>query len=217
MHAREEGTRARTSSFLSHRARYSPSWIAPPLSILEPKNISCPCHRVGIESWRATRASNAREYIKNGKNSKRFSVLNWKVLKKNLLSMFHLCNLGANQCSFEQRTNRSWKTRERGKAMAAQGEKGNNLLWRGSQTPVSNVCEAAPRSLFWVPRRTQRITGSAFRISFQPDWLIDKGIFNRPITPHSQILVHRWGPRTRILVLFRRRTYPEFSFVSSAG
>ena len=181
MRAREEGTRARRTSFLSHRARYPPSWIAPPFSILAPKNISCPCHGLGVESGWATRASNTREY------------------------------------SFEQRTYRSWKTRERGKAMAAQREKGNSLRWSGNQTPVSNVCKVAPRSLFWASRRTQRITGSAFRISFQPDWLIDNAIFNRPIMARTQILVLRWRPKTRILVLFRRRTYPEFSFVSSAG
>ena len=30
--------------------------------------------------------------------------------------------------------------------------------------------------------------------------------YNRPIIAHAQILVHRWGPRTRILVLFLRQT-----------
>ena len=35
--------------------------------------------------------------------------------------------------------------------MSAQGEKGNSLRRRGNQTPVSNVCEAAPRSLFCPP------------------------------------------------------------------
>ena len=43
------------------------------------------------------------------------------------------------------------------------------LRRRRNLTPVSNVCEAAPISVFWTPRRTQRITGSAFRISFQLD------------------------------------------------
>ena len=57
-------------------------------------------------------------------------------------------------------------------------------------TLVGNVCEAAPRSLFWVP---QRIPGSVFRISFHPDWQIDNGIFNRPIIARTQILVHRWS------------------------
>ena len=33
----------------------------------------------------------------------------------------------------------------------------------------------------------------------------------------TQILLHRWGPRTKISALFRRRTEPEFSFVCGAG
>ena len=47
------------------------------------------------------------------------------------------------------------------------------------------------------PLRTQQINGSSLRISFQSDWQIDSGFFNRPITMRIQILVHRWGPRTR--------------------
>ena len=130
MRAREEGIRARRTSFLSHRARYPPSWIAPPFSILALKNISCPCHGVGVESRWATRASNTREY------------------------------------SFEQRTYRSWKTRERGKAMAAQREKGNSLRWRGNQTPVSNVCETFPRSLFWPPDELNELPEVRFEFPF---------------------------------------------------
>ena len=42
---------------------------------------------------------------------------------------------------------------------------------------------------------------------FHADWQIDNDFFNRPITAHTQILVHRWGPRTRILVLFCRWTF----------
>ena len=43
------------------------------------------------------------------------------------------------------------------------------------------------------PQRTQRITGSAFRVSFHLDWQIDNGIFNRPILTSTQILVHKDG------------------------
>ena len=77
---------------------------------------------------------------------------------------------------------------------------------RRNLTLVSGVCEAAPISL--MCQRTQRITGSAFPISFYPDWQINNDIFNRPVLKmaRTQILVHRWGPRTRILALFRRRT-----------
>ena len=86
---------------------------------------------------------------------------------------------------------------------------------RRNLTSVTGVCEAAPISLMW--QRTQRITGSAFRISFYPDWQINNYIFNRPVMARSQIQVHRWGPRTRILALFRRRTLPEFSIVCDVG
>ena len=33
----------------------------------------------------------------------------------------------------------------------------------------------------------------------------------------TQILVHRWGPKTKISALFRSQTEPEFSFVCGAG
>ena len=52
------------------------------------------------------------------------------------------------------------------------------------------------------PQRTQQITGSAFQIYFHPDWQIGNVFFDRPIMASNQILVHRWGPRIRILVLF---------------
>ena len=58
-------------------------------------------------------------------------------------------------------------------------------------TLVSNVCEAAPRSLLLGLQRTQRITGSAFRISFHLDCQIDDGFLNRPI--YSNPGVHMWG------------------------
>ena len=57
------------------------------------------------------------------------------------------------------------------------------------------------------PQRTQQITERAFRISFHLDQQIDDGIYNRPIIARTRILVQRWKPRTRISVLFRRRTF----------
>ena len=39
-----------------------------------------------------------------------------------------------------------------------------------------------------------------FRISLYPEWQIDNGFFKGPIIVHTQILVHRWGPTTRISV-----------------
>ena len=71
---------------------------------------------------------------------------------------------------------------------------------------VSNACQVAPISLF-LDRMDQRITGNAFWNSLHSDWQIDTGYFNMPIImARTQILVHRWGPRTRTLALFRRRT-----------
>ena len=57
------------------------------------------------------------------------------------------------------------------------------------------------------PQQIQRITRRAFRISFHLDWQIDDGIYNRPIIARTRILVQRWRHRTRISVLFRRRTF----------
>ena len=61
-----------------------------------------------------------------------------------------------------------------------------------------------------------------FRISFQPDQQIDYGIFNRPIkactTLYTQILLHSWWPRTRILVLgFTDGLNQKFSSICSTG
>ena len=38
--------------------------------------------------------------------------------------------------------------------------------------------------------------------SLQPDWQIDNGFFNRPIMAHTQIVVHRKGPRIKIWCCF---------------
>ena len=39
--------------------------------------------------------------------------------------------------------------------------------------------------------------GTTFRISFQPDWQIDNGFFNRPIMERTQFLVHRWEAQNK--------------------
>ena len=85
------------------------------------------------------------------------------------------------------------------------GTKGS-LSRRRDSASVSDVCEVAPN---------QRITGSAFWISFHPDWQIHKVFPKRPITARTQILVHRWGPKTKISALFSRQTYQ--SLVSSVA
>ena len=78
------------------------------------------------------------------------------------------------------------------------GTKGS-LSRRRDSASVSDVCEVAPN---------QRITGSAF-------WISHKVFPNRPITARTQILVHRWGPKTKISALFSRQTYQ--SLVSSVA
>ena len=50
--------------------------------------------------------------------------------------------------------------------MAAQREKGNSLRWRGNQTPVSNVCEVAPRSLFCSPDELNELLEVRFEFPF---------------------------------------------------
>ena len=68
------------------------------------------------------------------------------------------------------------------------------------------------------PQRTQRITGSAFRISLQPDWRSrqtkQRPFFNWPIVARTQIWVHSWKSRTRISALFADEV--NQSLISSA-
>ena len=54
-----------------------------------------------------------------------------------------------------------------------------SLRRRHNPISVSNVCEAAPRFPVLGPQRTQRITASAFQISFHPDWQIHNSFFQR--------------------------------------
>ena len=56
-------------------------------------------------------------------------------------------------------------------------------------------------------RWTLRITRGAFQIFLQPYWPNQKWFFNSPIIARTQVPFHRRGRRTRILTLFRRRTY----------
>ena len=62
---------------------------------------------------------------------------------------------------------------------------------RGSQGHRERLRITAPSEnrvdiLVLFPQRTQRTTGSAFRISFNLDWLMNNDIFNRPIMAHTQ-------------------------------
>ena len=47
-------------------------------------------------------------------------------------------------------------------------------------------------------RRSAETTRSACRNSLQPDWQMNNASFNRPIIARTHILVHRWGPKTKI-------------------
>ena len=82
----------------------------------------------------------------------------------------------------------------------------NYIMHRCNLTPVSNVSEAALISLFWVSSKCNELPENAFQVSLQPDRQVDNGIFNSPILARTQILLRRWRPRTKILVLFHRRT-----------
>ena len=62
-----------------------------------------------------------------------------------------------------------------------------SLRHRRNLASVSNVCEAAPISLFWAPTDLQ-IAGRAFRISFHPDWQMDHGIS----TGQSWCVLNSW-------------------------
>ena len=99
------------------------------------------------------------------------------------------------------------------------------------QKPYGNACYAC--WAFVSQRRRRNLTSVSADILDGPtdstnyrkcisnfllsDWKINNDIFNRPVMARTQIQVHRWGPRTRILALFRRRTLPEFSIVRDVG
>ena len=81
-----------------------------------------------------------------------------------------------------------------------------SLRRRRNLTPVNNACEAAPRCLLWDPNGLNQLPEVRLRFPFN---LIGKSIiafFNGPIMARTQILLYRWGPRTSISVLSRRRT-----------
>ena len=66
---------------------------------------------------------------------------------------------------------------------------------------VSYICE-----VFWAVNGLNELPEMCFVFPFNlTDKLTIYGIFNRPIMAHTQIiLVHSWGPRTRIRALFHR-------------
>ena len=69
-------------------------------------------------------------------------------------------------------------------------------------TPVSNVCEASPRSLFfWAPNGLNELPEMHFEFPFDLIGKLTVVFLNRPIMARTQILVYRWGPETGISVL----------------
>ena len=48
-------------------------------------------------------------------------------------------------------------------------------------TPPNNVCEAVPRSLFWVPSGLDKLPEACFQIAVQLDWKINNSFFRRLI------------------------------------
>ena len=79
--------------------------------------------------------------------------------------------------------------------------RGVNFCWKSNA-----IFFPFPLALkFWSPTLN-------FQSHWQPaghNFLPFNGFFKRPIMAHSQIGVHRWGPRTIILALFCRRTYNQ--------
>ena len=73
----------------------------------------------------------------------------------------------------------------------------NRLHHRFNLTLVRNVCETVPRSLVWAPYGLSKLLEVCFKFLFNMIGKSAMAFFNRPIMARTQILVHRWGPRTR--------------------
>ena len=81
-----------------------------------------------------------------------------------------------------------------------------SLCCRLYLTPVSNVCEAVLRSLVGAPNWLNKLAEVRFKFPFNLIGKSTMAFFNRPIMTRARILVHSWGPRTRISALFHRRS-----------
>ena len=70
-----------------------------------------------------------------------------------------------------------------------------------------NTKDSGPRLVMFVKQHRDPCSGLPMdwtnywkcvsHVPIQPDWQIDNGLFNRPVMVHTQILIHRWGPRKR--------------------
>ena len=62
-------------------------------------------------------------------------------------------------------------------------------------------------SLYWAHYyRLNKLPEARFDFPFNLIGKYTAAFFNRPIMMRIQILIHRWGPRTKISALFRRRS-----------
>ena len=77
-----------------------------------------------------------------------------------------------------------------------------SLPRRHNFMPFSDVCEEAPRFLLWSPNGLNELPERHFGFSFILIVQSTIVFFNRPVLIRTQILVHRWGPSTRISALF---------------
>ena len=108
------------------------------------------------------------------------------------------CDLGESREDTRVALERRQECQERRK----KGSPCNSLHCRRYLIPVSNVCKAAPRSEIPTDSMNYRKCVSNFLSTQLANRQIMTSI-KRPIMRHTQILVHRLGPRTRILALFR--------------
>ena len=81
-----------------------------------------------------------------------------------------------------------------------------SLRRRRNLTSVSNVCEAVPRSLFYFRAPTESTNYRKGVSNFLSILLANRQWLLEQIMACTQILVHKWGPTTKISELFRRGT-----------
>ena len=77
---------------------------------------------------------------------------------------------------------------------------------RRNLTSVGNFCEAAPRFLLCAANGLDELPEGRLVFPFNLIGNSTIAFFNRPIMALSQILVHKWSPRTSISALLHRRT-----------
>ena len=120
----------------------------------------------------------------------------------------NLCRLATSRLRERLRVKASNVSRLRERRMRSEGKRatgsGPRSKLNGSRTWESlEPAKSSADILVLGPNRPTNYRKCVLR-SFRPDWKIKHDFFNRPIMALTQILVHRWGPRLRILALFRR-------------